>query len=350
MKRSFLAALILISVTVLCPLSSQSSDEESLGREAEQAGKLREALTHYVAALQSVSEGSSNDQQLREKIISLVQKITPPPAVPDEARRYAVRGKAAITEAKSASDFEEAAREFSKALRIAPWWAESYFNRAVAQEKAGQLNEAISSLKLYLLAAPNDPDADKVKDQIYALEYKQERAKKDTSAKRQAEEQERQRLAEQKVSAEQLNGRWVVNQGLRHRFDGPYAPCRQSAPDIGALYSIKVRDNQIEIIQLQISTIGCDESWRYPRSPLNLLVFSGTIQNNQITGTMYKNMQKQYSQKKLVDLVASDFFVSESNSFKAEIQWDSGGNSFEMNKAFDDIAGHYDHSQKWERE
>jgi tetratricopeptide (TPR) repeat protein len=344
MKKVLFAASILLIFSFCLNYQCWAADEESLGQQVEQAGKLREALTHYVNALQSVSEGSSKDQQLREKIISLVQKITPPPAIPDEARRYAVRGKSAITEAKSASDFEEAAREFSKALRVAPWWAESYFNRAVAQEKAGQLNEAISSLKLYLLAAPNDPDADKVKDQIYALEYKQEKAKKEMSTKRQAEEQERQRLAEQKASAEKLNGRWVTDRGRQTN-----ASCGYTFPDIGGLYVIKVRESQIEISILQSSSSWCGEtSFRWPRYPLDLVVFRGTIRNNQITGTEYSYTSRN-DQKIVIDMVPSDYYILGTHSFDAAIQWDSGGNSFSMNKAFG-LYNSTNRMQKWERE
>lgn len=55
-----------------------------LGQYAEQAGKYRETLTHYVEALKS----APLDQQLREKIISLAQKITPAPVLPEEASRH----------------------------------------------------------------------------------------------------------------------------------------------------------------------------------------------------------------------------------------------------------------------
>jgi tetratricopeptide (TPR) repeat protein len=347
MKKVLFAASILLIFSFCLNYQCWAADEESLGREAEQAGKYRESLTHYVSALQSASEGSSKDQQLREKIISLALKVTPPPAVPDEARRYAVRGKSAISEAKSASDFEEAAREFSKALRIAPWWAESYFNRAVAQEKAGQLNDAISSLKLYLLAAPNDPDTDKVKDQIYALEYKKEKAQKEISAKRQAEEQERQRLAEQKASAERLNGRWVTGREIMSFERG----CAQNFLYEGDLYSITVKDNQIDIYGLQYSSANCSGSFRYPRYPFKLLVFRGTIQDNQVAGTMYE--YKAYNQeKRLLDYVTSDLYVAKTYAFRAEIKWDSSGRSFTMNKVFerDSEIGNVDRSQKWERE
>jgi hypothetical protein len=213
MERHFWKLVILIFFLGWCNTVVYAADEESLAQQAEQVGKLREALTHYVVALQSVPEGSTKDQQLREKIIKLVQKLTPPPIIPDEARRFAVRGATAIKEAKNSSDYLEAAKEFDRALRLAPWWAESYFNQAVALEKAEKFDSAIRSLKFYLLAAPNVPDAEKVKDQIYTLEYKQEKAQKETSTKRQAMEQEQQR-AKEAANPQQLAGTWIWEKGL----------------------------------------------------------------------------------------------------------------------------------------
>jgi tetratricopeptide (TPR) repeat protein len=175
--------LILFAALIVSTISA--ADEEALGGQAEEAGKLREALNHYVTALQSAPEGSVKEQQLREKIIKLAHKIQPPPAIPEEATKFSVRGGVAIKEAKSTSDYAEAVREFSKALKIAPWWAETYFNLAVAQEKAGQLDSAIRNLKLYLLAAPNAPDAQQAKNQIYALEYRQEKLQKERLEQRQ---------------------------------------------------------------------------------------------------------------------------------------------------------------------
>lgn len=168
-----------------------AADEETLARQAEQAGQYREALTHYVKTLQSVSESSPKDSELREKIIKLSQKIQPPPAVPEEARKYSVRGQTAIKNAKSNSDYIEAAQEFSKALRLAPWWAEAYFNLAIAQEKAGKFSEAILNLKYYIMVTPNAPDVEKVKDQIYALEYTQEKLQK--------QEQEAEKLRQEEI-------------------------------------------------------------------------------------------------------------------------------------------------------
>jgi len=71
---------------------------------AEMAGKFREALSHYVTGLQSAPEGSAKEQELREKIIKLAQKIQPPPAVPEEVQKHLGRGKAAVEIAKKSED------------------------------------------------------------------------------------------------------------------------------------------------------------------------------------------------------------------------------------------------------
>ncbi len=167
--------LILISLTVLLLLglgnTPSYADEAALGRQAEEAGNLRQALKHYVNALQSTSEGSSIERRLREKIIKLVQKIQPPPAVPEEAKRRMARGRAAVKAAKDEQGFLRAANEFKKAVRAAPWLAYGYYNLGVVQDKAGRYDDAIQSFNFYLLAAPNASDSNQIETKIYELEY-----------------------------------------------------------------------------------------------------------------------------------------------------------------------------------
>ena len=265
--KPFLAIFVSLLILVTASgLASAQSDRETEGRAAEQAGRLREALTHYVAALQPVSEGSADGQRLRETIIKLVQRLTPPPAVPEEARRFSVRGQVAIKEAKSPSDFDEAAKEFGRALRVAPWWADGYINQGVALEKAGKFTEAARALKFYLLAAPNAPDAQNVRDQIYALEYRQEKAQKETVAK--TEEQERKRLEEEakKARTSSLAGYW--------------------RDVVGSRYLFKVDGNSFTVTRV----MGC---WRPPSQewgacpdlrPDNTLFVFGTINIDRLSG------------------------------------------------------------------
>lgn len=254
---SFLSALVLLFAANTL-LFAQSS-EESAGRTAEQAGKLREALTHYVAALQSVSEGSADDQRLREAIIKVVQKLSPPPAVPEEARRFSVRGQVAIKEAKNPSDFAEAAKEFGKALRVAPWWTDGYINQGVALEKAGRFNEAARALKFYLLAAPNAPDAQNVKDQIYALEYRQEKGQRETVAKKEEQDRKRREEEARAINPARLVGKW----------------CKEISGIVNCQtpYYMSVSGNTFEIVMTD----------RWVRNG-NWLLFHGTVKGDQLAG------------------------------------------------------------------
>jgi tetratricopeptide (TPR) repeat protein len=253
MKKGHLLKMFFLILWVgVFYLNALAADEETLGRQAEETGKLREALSPYVTALQSTPEGSNADHRLREKVIKLALKIQPSPAIPEEARKFSVRGQTSIREAKNPSDFQEAAKEFIKALRIAPWWADGYFNLGLAQEKAGQLNGAIRSLRLYLLASPDAPDGRKVQDQIYALEYRQEKARKETAEKRESEKQI--------IAA--LPGDWGYQHG-HHRTE--------ERGQVMAPAQIRISGNRIEILNKSYM-----RGW--------FLAFRGYITGNKITG------------------------------------------------------------------
>jgi Tfp pilus assembly protein PilF len=95
--------------------------------------------------------------------------------VPEDARRHVVRGHTAVEMAKSPKDYRAAIEEFERAVRIAPQWADAYYNLGMVQSRAGRSREAIVNLKRYLELAPNAADAAQVRDEIVALEYRLER-------------------------------------------------------------------------------------------------------------------------------------------------------------------------------
>jgi len=144
---------------------------------AAHAQSPQQTLTQYISDLQK----SPNDYALRERIIKHVHTMRLAPVIPEEAKRYLVRGKAAFKGAKEARDFNDAAEEFKKALLYAPWLAEGYYNLGIIQDKAGLYADAMQSLKFYLMVAPNAPDTEKVKELIYEIEYRQEKAAKESS-------------------------------------------------------------------------------------------------------------------------------------------------------------------------
>ena len=100
--------------------------------------------------------------------------VTLADTVPEEAQRYMARGMAAVEMAKTPKDYERAVREFVQAAKLAPNWPDVYFNLGSVQAKAGNYGEAMRYYKRYLELAPNAPDAAKVREEIYKLEYRAE--------------------------------------------------------------------------------------------------------------------------------------------------------------------------------
>ena len=143
-------------------------------------------LNQYIADLQK----NPNDFTLREKIIRHVQTMRPKPAVPDEAQKYMDRGLAAIEGGKGEEDFRAASVEFTKAASLAPWLGDAYRNLAIAQDKSGQFDAALKSLRLYLLTSPSPADEAWAKSLINKVEYRKEKAAKESSPQAIAEKKQ----------------------------------------------------------------------------------------------------------------------------------------------------------------
>ena len=139
-----------------------------------QAANPQQTLNQYVAELQS----NPSDTALRGKIIALAQTMNPPPEAPAEARRHMARGVAAVEDAKTTDDFKDACNEFQQAATLAPWLANAYRNLAIAQDKAGLYDEALASLRFYLLTKPSPADVNWAEDLKSKVEYRKEKAQK----------------------------------------------------------------------------------------------------------------------------------------------------------------------------
>jgi tetratricopeptide (TPR) repeat protein len=94
----------------------------------------RQKLNEYVAALQT----NPNDVELRQKIVKLAATLKPPPAIPEEARRYYVKAVTLQKQAKTAPEVAPAIAAYEQALLLAPWWADAYYNVSSALELAGR--------------------------------------------------------------------------------------------------------------------------------------------------------------------------------------------------------------------
>ena len=125
----------------------------------------REQLQQMVEQLQK----TPTDNALREKIIKLVQTLKPAPAISEEAREPFVMGATVLKKASDPAGASKAVDLFTQALTIAPWFAEAYYNRALARETAGLFEPAIDDLKLYLEFKLTDAERREAQDKIYSL-------------------------------------------------------------------------------------------------------------------------------------------------------------------------------------
>lgn len=129
------------------------------------AQSAREQLQQMVEQLQK----TPSDNALRERIIKLAQTLKPAPAIPEEAREPFVMGATVLKKAGGPAGASNAVELFTKALNIAPWFADAYYNRAIAREIAGQFEPAIDDLKLYLEFKLTDAERREAQDKIYSL-------------------------------------------------------------------------------------------------------------------------------------------------------------------------------------
>ena len=127
----------------------------------------QQTLNQYISDLQK----NPTDTALRGKIIKFVQEMKQAPKVPDEVLTHEGAAEYAFKNAKTNGDFEDAAKEYEKALLIAPWLATDYFNCGVAYEKSRKFDAAIRNFSLYLIAAPSAQDANDVRKRIGGLKY-----------------------------------------------------------------------------------------------------------------------------------------------------------------------------------
>lgn len=162
----------------------------------------REELKQMVRQLQQ----SPNDNALREKIIKLATTIKPTPEISEEAREPFVMAATVLKRANDPASAGKAVDLFTQALNVAPWFADAYYNRALAHEVAGEFNSAIDDLKFYLGFKITDAERRQTQDKIYSLKADAQLA----SAKK-AEQDKMSRAEEEKRQAQQAK-RDVITQ------------------------------------------------------------------------------------------------------------------------------------------
>ncbi len=128
-------------------------------------GKYREALVEFGDVLRGADDAESREVY---KTMAEILRAEPQLArVPEEARKYTLRGEMMAEEGK----IKEAAEQFRLALNIAPYIAKFHFKTAIIYGELQRYSQAARYMKTYLLLAPEAPNARAAQDQIYKWEF-----------------------------------------------------------------------------------------------------------------------------------------------------------------------------------
>ncbi len=142
--------------------------EVAAGDQAAQGGRSPEAMGLYVAALSKACDlGATAEQELRVKIVRYAASLSEPFGLPEPARERIARTSYLI---KKGGDIGAIENEMVAALRIAPWWADGYFNLGQIQAEQNKFDSAERNLNLFISAAvPDDPRVRTAQDKVYEI-------------------------------------------------------------------------------------------------------------------------------------------------------------------------------------
>ena len=128
---------------------------------AETTGHFMEALTGYSDVVKVADEATVASTM--QRVAQLLKGHPYLAELPEEARKYALRGDVFIKDGR----FEDALREYRTALGLAPFNPKLHFNAALVCGQLKNYRQAIDDMTIYLQLSPDAPDARAAKDQIY---------------------------------------------------------------------------------------------------------------------------------------------------------------------------------------
>lgn len=132
----------------------------------EEGRRLSDAL--FVLKRVHSAPPAAHDSNQFESIAANYRNAVPKPEFPEIARKFRVQAEASVRN----RDYEDAADLYDEALKIAPWWPEGRFNRALILGELKEYGEAMAEMKKYLMLVPTAPNARPAQDKIYEWEAK----------------------------------------------------------------------------------------------------------------------------------------------------------------------------------
>lgn len=131
------------------------------------------ALRHYRIEETSLEEKFS-------EVVAQYRALAVKPALPEEVRKYRVQAEFAAGQKR----YDDAVRLYGEGVKLAPWWAQGHFNRALFLAERSRFRDAVIAMNKYLQLEPNAPNARAAQDKIYQWESMTQIAQTPTPAPR----------------------------------------------------------------------------------------------------------------------------------------------------------------------
>lgn len=159
--RTVVAALAMAVPVLALPTTARGEEEE-----------LKRAQQQFLEILDKLLGRGESPQDFRRKHEAEIERWRHerPPPIPESARQAMAQGNAAFAAARSRSGLAGARDAYTSAIDAAPWWAAPYFNLGVTYLQLRDHRRAADCFDLYLLAAPNAPDAATVRQKLREAE------------------------------------------------------------------------------------------------------------------------------------------------------------------------------------
>ena len=144
--------------------------EEGLLLQAQQqlsAGDRRAAFATFARAFAELPPSAAQDKAFQG--LALIYPTLPTkPGLPEAARRFLVQARGVVED----KEYARAVGRYDQALRLAPWWAPSHYDRALLLGLIGRYGQATESMQRHLQLAPTAESARAAQDKIYEWELK----------------------------------------------------------------------------------------------------------------------------------------------------------------------------------
>ena len=150
--------------------------EEAI-RQRKQVEETRQKDPHvqFASGMEALQK-NPKDESLREKVIQLSFSLAEPPPIPEEARQLFLLATSQIKQADTSAKLDQPIALLRKALEIAPWWGNAYYNLSRALEMRGQFDDAIRQLNYYVESKPPEADAREARAHIVVIQTEKETA------------------------------------------------------------------------------------------------------------------------------------------------------------------------------